>query len=351
MSSAPSLIEFVDDDSSVDSLSSTGNATYLSSLENYQTEVEQPRYNYHGPKIVLPPNESPVTICTTDTINMVKSRRLLRVLLDSGSTVSLIKRTALPPNVVTKEISTTRHVTTLAGKIQAQEVVTLRDLRLPEFDKNRRIGEQKCLVFDNDNVKYDIILGTNFLAKAGIKLNYSEGKMEWFDCSIPLRPPGGLTSDDFDAMEDMFFIQAEDELLGEDWLRCYAAEILDAKYKWTDVSDVVDNLTHLNLHQKADLLKVLKENDKMFDGTLGTYPHRKVHIDLLPDAKPVHLRPYPVPRVHLKTFKTELDHLVELGVSAPTPESEWASPSFIVPKKDGGVRWISDLRQLNKVIQ
>ncbi len=103
-----------------------------------------------------------------------------------------------------------------------------------------------------------------------------------------LHPPGGLTSNDFDAMEDMFFIQAEDELLGEDWLRCYATEILDAKYDWTDVSDVVDNLTHLNLHQKADLLKVLKENNTMFDGTLGTYPHHKVHIDLLPDATPVH---------------------------------------------------------------
>ncbi len=51
---APSLIEVVNDDSSVDSLSSAGNATYLLSLENYQTEVDQPRYNYLGPKIVLP---------------------------------------------------------------------------------------------------------------------------------------------------------------------------------------------------------------------------------------------------------------------------------------------------------
>jgi hypothetical protein len=56
----------------------------------------------------------------------------------------------------------------------------------------RRINQQKVLVFDNDNVKYDIILGTNFLSETGIKLNYSEGNMEWFDCSIPLCPPGGL---------------------------------------------------------------------------------------------------------------------------------------------------------------
>jgi hypothetical protein len=89
----------------------------------------------------------------------------------------------------------------------------------------------------------------------------------------------------------------------------------------------------------------------MFDGTLRVYPHKKVHIDIDPNSKPVHSRPYLVPRIHLKTFKKELDHLVEIGVLAAQQESEWASPSFITPQKDIRVRWISNLRQLNKVIR
>eukprot|EP00956_Cyclotella_meneghiniana_P036465 scaffold126104_cov52-Cyclotella_meneghiniana.AAC.3 len=70
-----------------------------------------------------------------------------------------------------------RKVKTLAGKVLAKEVVTMRDIRLPEFDKNRRINQHTCLVFDNDSCNYDIILGTNFLAKTGIKLDC--GSLRW----------------------------------------------------------------------------------------------------------------------------------------------------------------------------
>jgi hypothetical protein len=140
-----------------------------------------------------------------------------------------------------------------------------------------------------------------------------------------------LDSKEFDAMEDMLYIQVKDEIFGEDWLKCFATEILDAKYERTDVAEVMKGLTHLNAHQKADLLRVLQENNRMFDGTLGVYPHKKVHIDIDPNAKPIHSRPYPVPWIHLKTFKKELDHLVEIGVLAAQQESEWASPSFITP--------------------
>ena len=135
-------------------------------------------------------------------------------------------------------------------------------------------------------------------------------------------------------MEDMYNIQLKDELFGKDWLQCYATHILDARYEFTDVKDVIDQLTHLNTQQKADLLQVSMENAQMFNGTLGIYPHKKVHLELDPNAKPVHARPYPVPCIHLSTFKKELDHLVALSVLIPQKESEWASPTFIIPIKE-----------------
>jgi len=129
-----------------------------------------------------------------------------------------------------------------------------------------------------------MILGTNFLSKTGITLVYDCGNMLWYNSTLPMHPCKGLTSADFDQMEDTYYI----ELLGHDWLEMYATEILDARYQWTDVQEVVDGQTHLRAQQKCDLLDVLKQHQKLFDGRLGVYLHKKVHIEPEPDAKAVH---------------------------------------------------------------
>jgi hypothetical protein len=70
----------------------------------------------------------------------------------------MIKRSALPKGVITKLLGDTNLVRTLVGHLKTHKAVTMQDLRLPEFDKNRRINQQKVLVFDKDNIKYNINL-------------------------------------------------------------------------------------------------------------------------------------------------------------------------------------------------
>ena len=159
-------------------------------------DSEDITFNYRGPK-VLPKNETPVTIAICDTIGTLKSRKLFRILLDSGSNACLIKKSALPEGVIPRDLANSKSFNTLAGKLSTQQMVTLRDVRLPEFDKNRRISQQRTLIFDNEHCKYDIIFGTDFLSKTGIKLDYSSGEMSWFDNVIPMRPGHGLKSSDF----------------------------------------------------------------------------------------------------------------------------------------------------------
>jgi hypothetical protein len=54
-------------------ISSAGNATIAFEYHCYEIEAGAPRLNNHGPKIKIPKQESPVTICTAHTIGTIRS--------------------------------------------------------------------------------------------------------------------------------------------------------------------------------------------------------------------------------------------------------------------------------------
>ena len=56
-------------------------------------------------------------------------------------------------------------------------------------------------------------------------------------------------------------------------------------------------------------------------------------------------------RIHKETFKPEIKRSVKLKVLEKVRESEWGSLIFILPKKYGSVRFLSDFRQLNTKIK
>ena len=137
---------------------------------------------------------TPTSIMVVDTISEVKSRVLLKVLFDPGSTATLINCKCLPRNCKACPIKQECKINTLAGSCETKSLVVMRNLRLPELDKNRVGDQQKTLVFDGQ-CKYDVILGADFLSKSGIDIKYSTGR-HWI---------GGKTGGKFCLLQGIYF--------------------------------------------------------------------------------------------------------------------------------------------------
>jgi hypothetical protein len=110
---------------------------------------------------------------------------------------------------------------------------------------------------------------------------------------------------------------------------------LDAEYKKSDPKDAVPS--HLDVSQCSALYSLLTKYEAIFEGKLGTMPGAS--------------KPFSIPHVHVQTVKNEIRRLVEIGVITPDVNSPWASPCFIIPKKDGTVRFLTDFRRLNTQLE
>ena len=157
--------------------------------------------------------------------------------------------------------------------MSTSEVVTMRDVRLLEFNKNRSIEEQKALVFDQENCRYDVILGADFLNKAGMVIDYLEKSFKWFGDVIPLRVPSELSSVDYVMMVERSKVKTEEEDLDNDVNENYLSSILDARYDAMDICEVMRQQTHLTASQQNDLRNLLLKYPELFDGKLGVYPN------------------------------------------------------------------------------
>jgi hypothetical protein len=111
---------------------------------------------------------------------------------------------------------------------------------------------------------------------------------------------------------------------------------------------VRDNCKHLSANQQKKLLQLLMKYKTLFDGTLGDWKTKPVSFQLKEGVSPYHGQAFPVLKIHKVTVIKEVERLCELGVVERQPASEWALPSFIIPKKDRTVCFLSNFCEVNK---
>ena len=122
-------------------------------------------------------------------------------------------------------------------------------------------------------------------------------------------------------------------------------------YEPSNLQDIVDKCVYLLPSQREQLHSLLNQFKNLFDGRLKTFKGPPIHLELIENPLPVRRHPYTIPTSHLAVFKDELNRLLSIGVLEKAQRSEWIAGTFIVPRKDGCVRWITDFRGLNKSLR
>ncbi|OWZ07401.1 Pol Polyprotein, partial [Phytophthora megakarya] len=73
-------------------------------------------------------------------------------------------------------------------------------------------------------------------------------------------------------------------------------------------------------------------------------------LSVLADAQPRAYKPYPIPVIHQQVVLGQVKRLVSFGALEPDKDSPGAAPCFVIPKKDGTVRFLTDFCGLNRAL-
>ena len=273
----------------------------------------------------------------------VKDFKRVKVLFDTGCDATIINKKFV------KKLKTTPHPTnswnTKGGTFKTHRTVNCL-FALPEFFKHREVKWTMYVDETNNLSRYDMIIGRDLMSELGIDIKFSTGEILWDNASIPLRDVTCLDEEHIDKLENEIFFMEDPDTIDAERIQ----QIVSAKYSPADLQVEVEKL-NLSETDKIQLYNLLSKYNSLFDGTLGVWKSEPVHLELKPDAKPYHSKPYPVPYSQERKLKEELQRFIEWKILRKVNRSEWGAPMFTISKPDGSIRSLADLRELNKRIK
>jgi hypothetical protein len=177
--------------------------------------------------------------------------------------------------------------------------------------------------------------------------DFKRQSVEWDELSIPMRKLGSISKEELSPIDPLD--SEAPEIIQQATMRLERA-ITDNNYQSHNYKTMILKCKHLNPSQQDTLIHLFKQYSSLFDGTLGKIPEIKVHLELKPNSKPYCARAYKIPQNIFKIARQEVEELCKIGVLEPNVYSEWGAPCLFRAKKNGGVRFLTDLRHLNKCL-
>lgn len=176
--------------------------------------------------------------------------------------------------------------------------------------------KQEFWVFQD--LAFQAVLGTDFMTATGLSLNFDRTSLRFQfkpDLCVPVPSTVSLMS------------------MGP----------------LTEECSQLPSVAHLPEYQQERLFPLLQDFSDVLTDKLGLTTVGMCHLELI-DARPCRSHPYPLPPPKLKLLREHIEKLVKSGVVVES-SSDYSSPCFLVPKKDGGHRLVVDYRKVNALIR
>ena len=286
---------------------------------------------------ILPDTSADIDV---DIIQRDKNNKRILGLLDSGTNGNFIKRKAFKN--VTYESKSVKVI--VKGKYHSAEEkqVAIFQTKLPDFCTYREVT-----VEENAIGRHDLVFGRKFCKEMKLQLNVKTETIIWDDLSIPMKRTKSNINivnsiDPADASLPTFIQKAAAKVI---------TEMKENDYDKHDYKAMVNKYDHLNDDQKGKLLNLFSKYKDPFSGKLGKRPGPPVEIKLREKVTPFQSQAYTIPQAYMQITKNEISNLASNGVLVQGIESSWKLPSFFRKKKDGGIRFVSDLRKLDGAIE
>ena len=273
----------------------------------------------------------------------------LVTLCDSGADDSFIRKDALPPGTT---LIKSKDKYSVAGGMYKVKYMAKVYFTLPEFSESKIINHLFRVDETNGkNIGYDAIIGRDIMSVIGMKIDFQAQTLKWDKTDVSMKHPHELERKVSRLKDLRSTITVIEEPKATQEATDRVMRILESNYQKANLEEIASQANSLTPVQKGQLLQLLHRYKDLFDGTLGTWGGDPIKIRLKTDAKPYSGRYYPIPHINKETFRKEITRLEELGVLSPVKQSEWGAPVFIIPKKNGTVRFITDFRKLNAMTE
>ena len=221
------------------------------------------------------------------------------------------------------------------GEFKKGKTAVTKNLRFPHFTNKIEVDGSKFYVNKNVQQKYKIIFGLDFLIENKFDFIITSGVIDWQGIQI------AIDGNEFSTQDKNECQNNGKQLNGNAYRKHIGSSVASHK-----------DVEQLSANEKKALVSIMSKFEGLLMGIVGDYKEMEVSFDVDTNKTPYHAKSYRSLVAHTPLMKTAIKEMCKNKALAEySGDSEWAAPTFGVPKKNDGVRVNTDFRRLNEAIK